>query len=376
MKLNPYVINTGKELESFCKNISEEEYIAIDTEFVRKNTFFPIPSLIQVASKDICVVIDLLKIKALKPIYKILNNPNIIKVFHSARQDLEIFFNLFNRLPKNIFDTQIANSFLDLEDQISYEKLVLKYCNKKINKNLQFTDWSLRPLSNDQIIYAKLDVYYLRKIYPIINSQLNSLERIEWVKEETLKLLDLKKYKQNPKEYWKKINDKCNENFSSNKLKIFFAWRETKCMQYNIPRNFFLNDQNLLKVIKNNQKRQINFKDKNFRFFSQNDVKEFSILLKKSFKKDIIKKTNYIEIDQNLLNSLKILLTIVSLRYKISQNLISKTSELKEIISEKTYNSKIFTGWRNDIFGCLVKEFLEGKIGIRSIDGKINYYYT
>ena len=165
MKLLKSPISEFTEIKKFCDNCINDSFITIDTEFIRNKSFFPKLCLIQIANKEEAVVIDTLIAKNLKPIQKILSNPSIIKVLHSSRQDLEIFYNTFKKLPKNIFDTQIGYSFLGLDDQISYEKLVLKYCNKKIDKKYQYYDWSIRPLNSNQINYALYDVSYLKTVY-------------------------------------------------------------------------------------------------------------------------------------------------------------------------------------------------------------------
>ena len=178
MKLLKSPISEFNDIKHLCESCNENSFITIDTEFVRNKSFFPKLCLIQIANKKQAVIIDTIVSKNLKPIEKLLTNSKIVKVLHSSRQDLEVFYNTFKILPKNIFDTQIAYSFLGLDDQISYEKLVLKYCNKKIDKKYQYCDWSLRPLNLNQINYALSDVSYLIKIFTKMNNQLK--KKIEW----------------------------------------------------------------------------------------------------------------------------------------------------------------------------------------------------
>ena len=185
MKLNKNPIHKYEDIKKFCDDSIREPYITIDTEFIRNKSFFPKLCLIQLATNNQAIIIDTLSSINLEPIKNILINPKILKVFHSSRQDLEIIFNTFKILPKNIFDTQIAFSFLSLDDQVSYEKLVLKYCKKSIDKKYQYYDWSLRPLNSNQIAYALSDVSYLTKIYQSIILELKKKKMLDWVFEET-----------------------------------------------------------------------------------------------------------------------------------------------------------------------------------------------
>ena len=158
------IIRDNTTLKKFCKKCINEKVLAIDTEFIRENTYYPILSLIQIASDSFSAIIDPLSDIDLQPFWEILSNKNILKVFHAGRQDIEIFFNLTGKIPTPIYDTQIAAMFCGLGDQVSYDGLVNKFLGLTISKESQFSNWLQRPLANKQLQYALSDVTHLIKI--------------------------------------------------------------------------------------------------------------------------------------------------------------------------------------------------------------------
>ena len=375
MKLIKNPLNTEKQLDEFCKKCTSYDFITIDTEFVRQKTFFPKISLIQIANKDEAIIIDAIKIKNLEPLSNILKNKKVIKVFHAPRQDLEIFYNLFKDLPKNIFDTQIASALLGLDEQISYEKLVLYFCNVEIEKKFQHNDWSLRPLSKKQIDYALNDVQFLAKIYPKIISKLKTVKRLDWALEETNKLLEIQLYENDPKKYWKRIKMKENSIFSLQKLKSLTEWREKKCMKFNLTRNVVLSDSDLRSLILKHTKIRCNVSLSLLKKYNldENEMKQVFKILNQD---DDTRKKNkkYIsKFDSSLLNSLKLLLKIVSKKQNISENIIARVSDLEELLKRKDDNSIIFRSWRNEVFGKLVKKFLNGNLSLKVVNKQLDY---
>ena len=204
------IIDTTQDLEAFCLAAANYPYVTIDTEFMREKTYYAKLCLIQIAypekGKDSFALIDPLSEKlSLKPFFDLLANEGVLKVLHSGRQDLEIFFNKTGVLPKPIFDTQIAAMVCGFGDQVAYETLVNQIAEKKIDKSSRFTDWSKRPLSDKQINYALTDVTYLRTIYDKLKDEINNSNRLSWVKEEFDILKNPKTYSIDPDQTWKKI---------------------------------------------------------------------------------------------------------------------------------------------------------------------------
>ena len=165
------MINTIRDndtLKEFCDKCLKEKILAIDTEFIRDNTYYPILCLVQIASESFSAVIDPLSGIEMKPLWELLSKEEILKVFHAGRQDLEIFLNLTGKIPEPIYDTQIAAMFCGLGDQVSYGVLVNKFLGVKLTKENQFSNWLQRPLTNNQLKYALLDVECLIKVFPLI----------------------------------------------------------------------------------------------------------------------------------------------------------------------------------------------------------------
>ena len=363
--------NSINDILNFCSECSEEDFITVDTEFVRTNTFFPKLSLVQIANSKKAILIDFIAIKNLDPLLGLFLNENIVKVFHSGRQDLEIFFNLFNKLPKNIFDTQIASAFLGFEEQISYEKLVLKFCNHKIDKNYQFYDWSIRPLKKPQIKYALSDVIYLRKVYSELTKELDKKNRLNWAKSEFEKLLDPGKYSNNPRSYWQKLKVKNLTNISIQKLKKLTEWREKKCISENQPRNYIMNDKKIINLINFENPTQNIFSKFGVYNLSKKDEEKILNILNLKEKSSKIKNITYKKVDLKKLKQLKYLLKIVSNNSEITESLIATTSDLKSFLTNSSNKNNFFKGWRKVIFGNYANKLLENKLSFEKINDKI-----
>ena len=171
------IIKDNSTLKEFCNKCIKEKVLAIDTEFIRENTYYPVLCLVQIASVSFSAVIDPLSEIEMEPVWEILSNEKILKVFHAGRQDLEIFFNLTGKVPTPIYDTQIAAMFCGLGDQVSYDGLVNKFLGLTISKESQFSNWLQRPLTNKQLQYALSDVNYLIKIFPLIKMIKETIEK-------------------------------------------------------------------------------------------------------------------------------------------------------------------------------------------------------
>ncbi|GIR43862.1 MAG: hypothetical protein CM15mP54_07160 [Paracoccaceae bacterium] len=211
------IIKTTSELSKFCTFACKFDYITVDTEFLRERTYYPKLCLIQLAipsdHKNSAVLIDPLAGNLdLSPLYELFLNTEIVKVFHAARQDLEIFFHDRNIIPKPLFDTQLAAMVCGFGEQVGYETLVRSICKVNLDKSSRFTDWSLRPLSANQQSYALADVTHLRNIYEYLKDQLNANERGSWVQEELNILENPETYISRPNEAWKRIKTRSNSS--------------------------------------------------------------------------------------------------------------------------------------------------------------------
>ena len=374
--------SSSEELKLFCDEIiNYSDYVAIDTEFVRVNTYYPKLCLIQLAFKKQklkkILIIDAFEKKIeFKPFINLLKNNRITKVFHAGRQDCEIFLNLFNLLPNNIFDTQIGAMVCGIGDQESYESLVFKFLKIKIDKSLQFTDWAKRPLSKLQIDYASNDVNYLCDVYEHQKKLLDKLSRNEWIIEENNKLTQKETYDHNLSSIYKKI--KVNKS-TKNKDLIFdlIDFRENIAKKLNIPRNHVIKDSKLVYFVKHLPK---NFNElEDISLFSKNEFNDlykkkiFTII--KNFSLKIEKKDNSIQKEindelQDILNFLKILLKMKSSKYAVPTRLIASNQDLEDLILDKNNDIPALKGWRWDVFGEDAIKLRNGEVAIyRSKEG-------
>ncbi len=373
------IIRDDDTLKEFCNKCIKEKVLAIDTEFIRENTYYPILCLVQIASDTFSAVIDPLSEIDMKPVWEILSNEKILKVFHAGRQDIEIFFNLTGKIPKPIYDTQIAAMFCGLGDQVSYDRLVDKFLGLKITKESQFSNWLQRPLTNKQLQYALSDVNYLIKVFPLIKKMIKETHREEWVEKEFKYLKNKKIYNIDPNEVWQRIKIKNPKREILNILKHLAEWREMECKKRNIPRNRFIRDE-LLIIISQLKPNDI-FSIKKIRglprFLSDNDLyKVLEIIKISQYVKPnkwpkIPKYSKKLNVNKDSLDLLKLLLSYCSQKSGLAEKLIADADELRSILDGQKDNLKVFSGWRNEIFGKFVILLLEGQIAFTIKNSKV-----
>jgi len=237
------LITDTAALEAACDRLGKDDFLAVDTEFHRETTYWPQVCLIQVASSDYDVLVDpLARGIDLSPLNHLMADPSRTKVFHAARQDLEIFTRLIGHVPGPVFDTQIAAMACGLGDSISYESLVSRVVKGQVDKSSQFTDWARRPLSEKQLTYARGDVVYLREIYKILRGKLEKQGRMEWIADEHAALLDPEIYAFDPATSWKRLKIRKYRNDYLAVLANVSAWRERVAQETDKPRQRILKD--------------------------------------------------------------------------------------------------------------------------------------
>ncbi len=243
------LITSQPELEEFCRTIRGAPYVAVDTEFLRDSTFWPKLCLIQAATPDIHAAIDpLAQGVDLAPFLEILGDSGTVKVFHAARQDIEIFVRLIGAPPEPVFDTQIAAMVCGFGDSIGYDKLVASVAREKIDKGPRFTNWAERPLSDEQIQYALSDVTHLCVVYERLASMLESRGRADWAAEEQRALVDPETYRIDPETAWKRLKTRTDKPRFLAVLQAAAAWREREAMRRDQPRNWVMKDDSLLNI--------------------------------------------------------------------------------------------------------------------------------
>ena len=238
------LITTTEELEAACLRLARHPFVAVDTEFLRETTFWPILCVVQLASDDEALAIDALAEGLdLQPLLRLMADEEVVKVFHAARQDLEIFWKLAGVLPTPLFDTQVAAMVCGYGDQVSYSELAQSVCHVTIDKSSRFTDWARRPLSEAQLSYALADVTHLARLYPILRAQLEKAGRLSWVTEEMEAMRDPALYDVDPENAWRRLKPR---KFTPKYLAVFrgvAAWRERTAQQRDQPRGRILKDE-------------------------------------------------------------------------------------------------------------------------------------
>lgn len=243
------LITTTDDLAAFCKPLAATEFIAVDTEFMRERTYWPKLCLAQVAGPDDAAAIDTLAEGIdLAPLDELMANPKVLKVFHAARQDLEIFFLRMNQVPQPLFDTQVAAMVCGHGEAASYESLATKLAKAKIDKSSRFTDWARRPLSERQIAYALSDVTHLRVVYDKLKRELDKTGRLSWIAEEMAVLNDPAIYRADPEQAWRRLKPRGATPRLLGTLKEVAAWRERTAQRIDIPRQRLLRDEQLLEI--------------------------------------------------------------------------------------------------------------------------------
>jgi ribonuclease D len=243
------IITTTPALENLCAELAHDEFVAVDTEFMREQTFWPILCLIQIAGSRREAVIDPLSPDIdLSAFYALMADEKVVKVFHAARQDVEIIFVAADTIPKPLFDTQVAAMVCGFGEQVSYEGLVRSLAKAKVDKSSRFTDWSRRPLSERQLAYALSDVTHLRTIYVKLKAQLDRSGREPWLQEEMAVLTSPKTYQSDPRDAWRRIKFRTRSRRQLAVLAKVTEWREQEAQSRDVPRGRVIKDDVLVEL--------------------------------------------------------------------------------------------------------------------------------
>ncbi len=376
------IIKTQDQLVEICNALSQNPYLTIDTEFLRDKTFYSKLCLIQLAGPNVdAVAIDPIEFDLnLTPFHDLMANKNVVKVFHAARQDLEIFYQMTGTLPTPLFDSQVAAMVCGYGDSIAYNKLVTDITGTALAKNAQFTDWSRRPLSEKQITYALDDVIYLRDVYEVLQKRLKKRGREHWVKQEMAILTSPETYDMPIDEAWKRVKIRSDKPQVMAILKALAGWREELARKKDIPRGRILKDdaladiavympkdveglmriRNVPKDIAKGQTGKTLIKLVNAAKQSPKDTWP-AIKRKEHFPKEAIP----------TLEMLKLLLKINASEADVAAKLVACVSELEEIATEDQPDNKVMQGWRFEIFGEEAMALKEGRLFLGVKKGKI-----
>jgi ribonuclease D len=374
------------ELAAFCERASVFPYITVDTEFIREKTYWPVLCLVQVGTPDEAVAIDALADGIdLAPLFDLMANENVLKVFHAARQDVEIFVNLTGRVPAPIFDTQIAAMVCGYGDSVGYERLVRDLARKSIDKTMRFTDWSRRPLGKKQLDYALGDVTHLRKIYDKLSRRLEDSGRADWLSEEMDILTDVNTYVISPDAAWKRLKTRSRKPKYIAAVQALAAWREKTAQDNNVPRNRVMKDESLTEIAAH----------------APSSVDELMAL--RSVSRDRIGKDRASELvavledvgemdpkdyptpPEELPNGadagpsielLKVLLKLKCDEHKVAQKLIASSSEIEAIAVDDNAAVRTLNGWRRDVYGADAIRLKHGEIALTADGAHIRVIET
>jgi ribonuclease D len=369
------VISDSTSLTKFCDRLIKSSYITVDTEFMRDQTYWPRLCLVQIAGEHDAAAIDTLaKGIDITPLLNLFTNPRILKIFHAARQDLEIFYRLMGRLPSPIFDTQIAAMVCGFGDSAGYDTLVRKLTDETIDKSSRFTDWALRPLSQRQINYALGDVTHLRQVYIKLNEMLGQNNRHNWMDEELSILRDTKIYTFAPEDAWRRIKYRAPKPRFLAILKEVAAWREIEAQNKDIPRNRIVRDESLIEI-SHHAPKTINDLSRARGLSLKKAEGSLGKALLNAVKAGLnVPSENLPEVKRDaplpkgigpITDLLKVLLKLKCEKHDVAQKLIATVNDMEQIAAfGQNANVPALQGWRQEVFGIDALRLRSGQLAM------------
>ena len=374
------LITTTDALTAACERLAQHPFVTVDTEFLRETTYYPKLCVIQMASDAEVVLVDPLAADlSLDPFFKLMGNPDVVKVFHAARQDIEIIWHKGRLIPTPLFDTQVAAMVCGFGEQVSYESLASALANARIDKSSRFTDWSRRPLSEAQLTYAAADVTHLRTIYTALSQKLTKSGRTEWLCDELALLTDPATYESSPEKAWERLKTRVRKPRELAVLIELAAWREREAQQRDVPRGRIIKDDAIGEIA----------------IAVPGDVEELGRLrtIPKGFERsrtglDILAAVERakaadldalppIERGRNgstngaLVQLLKVLLQSVAERNRVAAKLIATSEDIENIANGSEDASPLLHGWRREVFGELALKLKRGEMTIGIEKGRV-----
>lgn len=369
------------ELSEACAALARHDYVAVDTEFMRETTFWPKLCLIQLAGPDDALIVDPLAAGIdLAPFYALMANERVVKVFHAARQDIEIVHVQAGIVPHPIFDTQVAAMVCGFGDSISYVNLVKRVTGKELDKTSRFTDWARRPLTPKQLHYALGDVTHLRDIYEHLKADLAKTGRAHWLGEEMATLTDPKTYVTHPEDAWRRLKLKVRNRKGLAVLMELAAWRERQAQAQNVPRNRILRDEALYDIA-NHAPTDV-AKLSELRTLSEGfsrsarareivDVVTLGLARDPSSVPPLHSGTPNQGDAGATIDLLRVLLKAAAQRHGVAPRLIADSDDLERIALENEPNVPAMSGWRRELFGENALRLKRGELALVMNDGEV-----
>jgi ribonuclease D len=373
------LLTENDALAAICARFSRHEFVTVDTEFLRETTFWPKVCVIQLASPEEAVAIDALSDNIdLTPFFSLMANPDVVKVFHAARQDIEIIWRLGRLIPAPLFDTQVAAMVCGFGEQASYLDLVKAITRANLDKSSRFTDWSRRPLSEAQIEYAIADVTHLREIYAALRGRLERSERLEWLADEMQTLTSPATYEQHPDNAWERLRHRIRKPRDLGVMMELAAWREQEAQSRDVPRSRILKDDVLIEIAQA-APRSIEALA-NLRSFPKGMERsrtgaEIVAAVERGLGREA---TTLPKIDRArrganaaTVELLKVLLRQVSEETGVAAKMIATVEDLEDIAGDDDAISPALKGWRRTIFGEKALQLKKGRLALAVEHGKV-----
>ncbi len=374
----PVLVTETPALAALCERLAREPYVTVDTEFMRERTYYPELCVVQLAgAADVAVVDAQAPGIDLAPLGELLADPGAVKVFHAARQDAEIFLELFGAVPTPLFDTQVAAMVAGFGDQVGYDALVSSLTGGQIDKAHRFSDWSARPLSPAQVTYAAADVTYLRGVYERLCARLAADGRLDWVSEEMAVLAQPATYRADPDTIWERLRPRTGNRRMLGLLRAAAAWREREAQRVNIPRGRLLKDEALLEIaaLAPDTPEALARARGMTRGFAEGKsgtsllaALAEAAALPESALPDAPRKDGA-RASPALVSLLKVLLAAKCEQHHVAPKLLASGDDLDRLATEDAPDVPALRGWRGEVFGADAQALKAGRISL-GVDGK------
>ncbi len=377
-----HVITAQAELEAVISEFEKSEFVTVDTEFIRETTFWPELCLIQIASPGVTALIDPLSSDInLKPFFALMANEAVTKVFHAARQDIEIVFNLGELIPHPVFDTQIAAMVCGFGDSVSYDQLVQRVTGKQLDKSSRFTDWRHRPLSEKQLVYALADVTHLIDVYQHLKVELDRENRAHWLNEEMDVLTSRDTYDPKPEDAWKRLKMRLRKPQELAVVQAVSTWRELEARERNVPRGRVLKDDAIYEIAQQ-QPRDVTALgrlrttpkgwERSSTASALLEVVTRALAMPKDEMPRAPRPPHQAEGSNAAAELLKVLLRIVAEKEGVAAKVLATSDDIDRIASEgEAADVQALHGWRREVFGNEALRLVRGEIGIKFEHRKI-----
>jgi ribonuclease D len=375
----PALITDTAELDALCTRLRSQSFVTVDTEFMRERTYWPELCAVQLAGDTEVAVVDALAPGLdLTPLGALLADTAVEKVFHAARQDIEIFVLRFGDVPRPLFDTQVAAMVAGFGDQVGYDSLVAALTGGHIDKAHRFSDWSARPLSPAQIAYAAADVTHLRRVYERLSARLEKERRLDWVAEEMAVLADPATYRPDPELMWERLRPRTTNRRMLGVLRAIAAWREREAQRANIPRSRMLKDETLLELAATAPEtpEQLARARGITRGFAEGRigasllaaVAEARALAEEALPAVPITRDG-LRPSPALVSLLKVLLAAKCEQHHVAPKLVASSDDIDRLAGEDTPDLPVLHGWRFEVFGADAQALKQGRIAL-GVEGK------